>query len=151
MIRPRMFLKGADFARRAPEVAGDDPGILAPAGHALASFGEDIGAMMALIDRALTFNPLADIRTLQMFDHGEPPLPLCDASATGSTVQCQHEHDVGDPPSIIKLFQQHPSDIPPVDTVEAIRMQEAVALLIRPGMHVVAVTQNHTSEHREAG
>src|SRR6266436_2091450 len=28
----------------------------------------------------------------------------------------------------------------PVDTVEAIRMQKAVALLIRPGMHVVALT-----------
>jgi len=86
-------------------------------------------------------------QTLQTFDHGEPPLPLCDASATGSTVQCQHEQDIVDPPSIIKLFQEHPSDIPPVDTVEAIRMQEAVALLIRPGMHVVALTQNHPGEH----
>src|ERR1700730_14929973 len=61
-------------------------------------------------------------QTLQPFDHGEPPQPLCDASATGSTVQCQHEQDIVDPPSIIKLFQEHPSDIPPVDTVEAIRM-----------------------------
>jgi hypothetical protein len=41
-------LKGADFARRAL-VAGDDPGILANAAQALAYFGEDIGAMMALI------------------------------------------------------------------------------------------------------
>jgi adenylate cyclase len=49
--------KGADFARRALEVAGDDPGILANAGYALASFGEDIGAMMALVDRALALNP----------------------------------------------------------------------------------------------
>ena len=94
---------------------------------------------------------LADLRTLQTFDHGEPLLPLCDASATGSTVQCQHEQDIVDPPSIIKLFQEHPSDIPPVDTVEAIRMQEAVALLLRPGMHVVALTQNHPGEHGEIG
>jgi len=50
-------LKGADFARRALEVAGDDPGILVTAAHALAHFGEDIGAMMALVDRALAFNP----------------------------------------------------------------------------------------------
>ncbi len=50
-------LKGADFARRALEVGGDDPGILANAAHTLAYFGEDISAMMALVDRALAFNP----------------------------------------------------------------------------------------------
>jgi TolB-like protein len=50
-------LKGADFARRALEVAGDDPGILANAAQALAYFGEDIGAMVALVDRALALNP----------------------------------------------------------------------------------------------
>ena len=50
-------LKSIDFARRALEVAGDDPGILANAAQALAYFGEDIGAMMALVDRALALNP----------------------------------------------------------------------------------------------
>jgi TolB-like protein/class 3 adenylate cyclase len=50
-------LKGADFARRALEVAGDDPGILANVARALAYFGEDIGAIMALVDRALALNP----------------------------------------------------------------------------------------------
>jgi adenylate cyclase len=49
--------KGIDFARRALEVASDDPGILANAAVALAYFGEDIGAMMALVDRALALNP----------------------------------------------------------------------------------------------
>jgi adenylate cyclase len=49
--------KGADFARRALELAGDDPSILATAAIALAYFGEDIGAMIALADRALTLNP----------------------------------------------------------------------------------------------
>ena len=49
--------KGGDFARRALEVAGDDPGIVANAALALARFGEDIGAMMALVDRALALNP----------------------------------------------------------------------------------------------
>ena len=50
-------LKGADLARRALEVGGDDPGILANAALALAYFGEDIGAMIALVDRALALNP----------------------------------------------------------------------------------------------
>jgi len=50
-------LKGMDFARRALEVAGDDPAILANAAFALAYFGEDVGAMMALVERALALNP----------------------------------------------------------------------------------------------
>ena len=50
-------LKGIDFARRALEVASDDPGVLVNAAHALAYFGEDIGAMIALVDRALALNP----------------------------------------------------------------------------------------------
>jgi adenylate cyclase len=50
-------LKSANFARRALEVAGDDPSILPNAAFALAHFGEDIGAMMALVDRALALNP----------------------------------------------------------------------------------------------
>jgi TolB-like protein/class 3 adenylate cyclase len=50
-------LKGVDFARRALEVGGDDPGVLANAPFALAYFGEDIDAMMALLDRALALNP----------------------------------------------------------------------------------------------
>jgi TolB-like protein len=49
--------KGVAFARRALEVAGDDPGILATAAQVLADFGEDIGAMMAMVDRALVLNP----------------------------------------------------------------------------------------------
>src|SRR6516164_9554038 len=50
-------LKGAGFARQALEVAGDDPVVLVHAALALAWFGEDIGAMLALVDRALTLNP----------------------------------------------------------------------------------------------
>ena len=42
--------KGTDLARRALQVARDDPGTLADAAAALAYFGEDIGAMMALVD-----------------------------------------------------------------------------------------------------
>jgi adenylate cyclase len=49
--------KAIDFARRALQVGVDDPGVLANAAYALAYFGEDIGAMMALVDRALALNP----------------------------------------------------------------------------------------------
>jgi adenylate cyclase len=49
--------KGINFARRALAVAGDHPGVLAHAALVLAHFGEDIGAMMALADRALVLNP----------------------------------------------------------------------------------------------
>jgi tetratricopeptide (TPR) repeat protein len=38
-------------------VAGDDPVVLVDAADVLAYFGEDIGAMMALVDRALALNP----------------------------------------------------------------------------------------------
>jgi adenylate cyclase len=55
---PQMHrLKGTDFARRALEIAGDDPAVLAAAAHTLAYFGEDIEAMIALVDRALVLNP----------------------------------------------------------------------------------------------
>ena len=49
--------KGIDLGRRAVGVAGDAPGVLADAALALACFGEDIDAMIALVDRALAFNP----------------------------------------------------------------------------------------------
>ena len=49
--------KGIDFGHRALEVAENAPGVLADAAYALACFGEDIAAMIVLVDRALTFNP----------------------------------------------------------------------------------------------
>ena len=49
--------KAADYARRALQIAGDDPTVLAHAALALTQLGEDIGAMMALVDRALALNP----------------------------------------------------------------------------------------------
>ena len=49
--------KSIDFARRALEVAGDDPGILVNAALPLAHFGENISAMVALVNRALALNP----------------------------------------------------------------------------------------------
>jgi TolB-like protein/class 3 adenylate cyclase len=49
--------KGIDLARRALQVAGDDPGVLANAAVVLSYFGEDIGSTSALVDRALALNP----------------------------------------------------------------------------------------------
>ena len=49
--------KSVAFARRALEVAGDDPAVLANAAQALAHSYEDLGAMIALVDRGLTLNP----------------------------------------------------------------------------------------------
>ena len=46
-----------DLARQALQVAENDPGILANAALVLAQFGEDIGAMIGLVDRALALNP----------------------------------------------------------------------------------------------
>jgi len=49
--------KAAALARRALQVTADDPAVLANAAYALTFLGEDIGAMMALVDRALALNP----------------------------------------------------------------------------------------------
>jgi tetratricopeptide (TPR) repeat protein len=49
--------KASDLARQALQAAEDDPGILANAAQVLARFGEDIGTMISLVDRALALNP----------------------------------------------------------------------------------------------
>jgi TolB-like protein/class 3 adenylate cyclase len=90
--------KGHDFARRALEVAGDDPSVLANAAYALSWFGEDIGAMMAVADRALALNPnyargrhVSGVLRLQAgqpeiaIEHGEAALRLSPRARVGST------------------------------------------------------------------
>ena len=49
--------KAVDLARKALQVAEDDPGILANVAFVLANFGEDIGAMIGLVDRAIALTP----------------------------------------------------------------------------------------------
>jgi len=49
--------KGIGYGRRAVEMGGDDPRVLVDAAMTLAVFGEDIDAMMLLVDRALALNP----------------------------------------------------------------------------------------------
>jgi len=46
-----------ELAREALSAAADDPGVLGRAAIVLGRFGEDIGAALALIDRALVLNP----------------------------------------------------------------------------------------------
>ena len=50
-------LRAEQFARRAMDVANDDPTVLVNAAYALTYLGEDVGAMIALIDRALAMHP----------------------------------------------------------------------------------------------
>ena len=49
--------KANDLARQALQLGASDPGVLANAAFVLALFGEDIGAMIGLVDRALALNP----------------------------------------------------------------------------------------------
>jgi TolB-like protein len=49
--------KAIDLARQALQVERNDPAILVDAAHVLALFGEDIGAVIGLVDRALALNP----------------------------------------------------------------------------------------------
>jgi TolB-like protein len=49
--------KAGDLARQALAVGENDPGVLVNAARVLARFGEDIGAMVGLVDRALALNP----------------------------------------------------------------------------------------------
>jgi len=49
--------KAIDFARQALHVGENEPGVLINAAQVLARFGEDIGAMIGLLDRALGLNP----------------------------------------------------------------------------------------------
>jgi adenylate cyclase len=49
--------EACDLARQAIEAADGDPTVFANAANTLAYFGEDIGAMIALVDRALALNP----------------------------------------------------------------------------------------------
>ena len=50
-------VKSADLARRALEMDGDNPEVLANAALVLAYVGEDIDPMLELVDQALSLNP----------------------------------------------------------------------------------------------
>jgi adenylate cyclase len=50
-------LKGVELSRQALQMAGDDPNVLSNAAHILGYFGEEIGVVIGLLDRALKLNP----------------------------------------------------------------------------------------------
>jgi adenylate cyclase len=91
--------KGADLARRALQASADDPGTIVNAAMALAFFGDDIGAMMALVDRALALNPsfargwnnsallsLFSGQPERAIEHAEAALRLSPRARVGTTV-----------------------------------------------------------------
>jgi len=91
--------KGADLARRALRAGGDDPSTIVNAAGALAFFGDDIGAMMGLVDRALALNPSFargwnNSGLLSLFagqperaiEHAETALRLSPRARVGTTV-----------------------------------------------------------------
>jgi adenylate cyclase len=49
--------RAIELGRRALQVAENDPGVLATTAVVLAQLGDDIGAMIGLVDRALALNP----------------------------------------------------------------------------------------------
>jgi adenylate cyclase len=50
-------LKGVERSRQALQVAGDDPNVLSNTAYILGYFGEEIGVVIALLERALELNP----------------------------------------------------------------------------------------------
>jgi TolB-like protein len=49
--------EAVELARHALQIANDDPGVVTNAAFVLANFGEHIGAMIGLVDRALVLTP----------------------------------------------------------------------------------------------
>jgi len=91
--------RGAELGQRALQTGADDPGTIVDAATALAFFGEDIGAMMALLDRALALNPsfargwsysgllsLFAGQPQRAIEHAETALRLSPRARVGTTV-----------------------------------------------------------------
>jgi TolB-like protein/class 3 adenylate cyclase len=89
--------KGVELAREAVQAAEDDPSTLTNAAFVLASFGEDVRTMIALVERALALNPsfargwfLGGVLWLwagqpdRAIEHGEKALRLSPRDGTGS-------------------------------------------------------------------
>jgi adenylate cyclase len=170
-------LKGIDFARRALEVAGDDSIIVANAALTLASFGEDIGAMMALVDRALALNPnyargwqISGI--LRMWagrpdiaiEHVEAALRLSPRARVGNSLSvigaayfCSRRFDEAVPKLLLSI-QEDPNDPSPYRVLAACyahmgRLDEAreIVTRLRAITSVVIPTASplRNDEHRE--
>ena len=163
--------KGLDYAKRALEMAGDDPTVLANAADALSYFGEDIGAMMALVDRALALNPnyargwhVSGVLRLRAgepeiaIEHGEAALRLSPRARVGSTffvlgqayfVSRRFDEAI---PKLRLAIQENPSFAEPYRNLAACyahmgRLDEAREIIA--GLRAVApVVMPDTSEYR---
>ena len=92
--------------RGALEAAGDDPVVLIDAALLLAYFGEDIGDMIALVDRALSLNPSYArgwyVSAILRVIAGEPDLAI---EHIDRSMRLSPRDHVGVPMSIIDLAQ----------------------------------------------
>ena len=169
--------KGVDYARRAVELAGDDPRILANAAIALAYFGEDIDAMMGLVGRSLAFNPCfargwAISGALRMWagqpdiaiEHAEAALRLSPRARVGTSVSvigAAHFESRRFDEAVLKLLlaiQEDPSYPPPYRFLAAAyahmgRLDDAKEIVRRLRAVVSVVIPDasflRNAEHRE--
>jgi len=169
--------KGAEFARRALQAAGDDPAVLASSAVVLAAFGEDIDTMMVVIDRALTLNPSfargwfqsARIRLMAgqpdlAIEHAETSLRLGPRARVGfpfSVIGAAHfvsRRYAEAVPNLLLAIQDNPSFPPPYQALAACyahmgRLEEAQDVVRRLRAITPAVMpsnpQLRNPEHRE--
>ena len=97
--------RAIELARRALEATrNDDPGVLANASFILANFGEEIGAMIGLVDRALSLNPSFargwNISALLRLYAGEPDRAIEHA---GTALRLSPRERVGTPLVVMGL------------------------------------------------
>jgi TolB-like protein/class 3 adenylate cyclase len=147
--------RAVELARDALQVAEDDPGTLANAAFVLANFGEDVGAMMALVDRALTLNPsfsrgwfLSGVLRLwagqfdQAIEHGERALRLSPRDRTGTPLSLigeayffQREFEKAAAQLLLAIQEQpgypHPYRLLAASYVHMGRVDEARAIIAR--------------------
>jgi adenylate cyclase len=169
--------KGAEFARRALQAAGDDPAVLASSAVVLAALGEDIDTMMVVIDRALALNPSfargwfqsARIRLMAgqpelAIEHAETSLRLSPRARVGfpfSVIGAAHfvsrRYDEA-VPNLLLAIQDDPSFPPPYQALAACyahmgRLDEARDVVRRLRAITPAVMppnpQLRNPEHRE--
>ena len=170
-------LKGVDFARRALEVAGDDPEIVVQAAVVLAHFGEDIGAMLALVDRALELHPnfargwhssgFLRVYAGQLdtaIEHGEAAVRLSPRARVGPSlgmIGAAHflsRHFDQAVPKLLLAIQEDPSNPQPYRVLAACyahmgRLDDAGEIVSRlraiTGVLIPDVSYLRNAEHRE--
>ena len=147
--------KGIELAREAVHVEKDDPSTLVNAAFVLASFGEDVGTMTALVDRALALNPsfargwfLGGVLWLwagqpdRAIEHGEKALRLSPRDRTGSPLSLigeayffKREFETAAAKLMLAIQEQpgypHPYRVLAASYVHMGRLDEARAIIAR--------------------